>query len=324
MISIPEAVDLLRDPKLAAEMNFSDIDEERLNVLLCKVTPEAANAVKQQIRKQKCKEEDNCFSTVRMQSGFDSFNFNEEFFGDPSFLTEDPYGYTFPNNNFEMGFRQLQATFMDNSDDWDELDEMIEHAKEKKASKEHEKVLFSAESSESSSSLFNPGSEPIRLPREGEKRTSYERMRRSEREALGLRPLGDRYISPTRLGYKRNSPRAPAEVTSPLRDKKTSLDTLPKIVSLDTLPKLNDFLRTSRKYRGIENKDNFCYMISVIQALYHIPEIKKAVHEVDIQQVKETKREGVNALQSIFKHLDRFIHQTETGKLSIAVFHPLF
>jgi hypothetical protein len=314
MISIPEAVDLLGDPNLAGEMNFSDIDEERLNVLLCKVSPEAANAVRQQIRKQKCKEEDICFQTVRMQSGFDSFNFNEEFFGDPSFLTEDPYGYTFPNNNLEMGFRQLQATFMDNADDWDELDAMIEHVKEKKASKDHEKVLFSAESSESSSSLFAPSSEPIRLPREAEKRTSYDRMKRAEKEALRLRPLGDRYVSPTRLGYKRNSPRTPVDVASPSRGKKTSLDALPKIGSLDTLPKLNDFLKTSRRYRGIENKDNFCYMISVIQALYHIPEIKKAVLELDIQQVKESKRGGVDALQGIFKHLDRFIHSTETGK----------
>lgn len=317
MISIPEAVDLLRDPKLAGEMNFSTIDEDRLNVLLCKVSPEAAHAVKQQIHKQKCKEDSaNCFLTVPMKTGFDSYSFTDDFFGNPSFVGEDVYGYTFPNNNnnFEMGFRQLQATFMDNTDDWEELDELIEKSKAKKAGKE--KTMPATATSESNPSPFLFSNEPTRFPKESEGRTAYDRMRRVEKESLRIRALKeDDYGSPTKIDLNGISPRTAGSLLSP--GKRISLDIGPTN-SLESIPRQTEFLRTSRKYRGIDNKDSFCYMISVIQALYHIPDIRRVILELDVEQAKEKNKAGVGALQNIFKHLDRFIHQSDTGKTDIA------
>lgn len=115
----------------------------------------------------------------------------------------------------------------------------------------------------------------------------------------------DRYVSPTR--------QAPAE------RRRISRESSNGRLSRETLLKQTRAVRSSERYRGINNPDNLCYLISVIQALYHLPGVRSALENGDDMAVSAKKRQAVKALRNVFERLGRLADLPNTEQLLQAV-----
>lgn len=138
------------------------------------------------------------------------------------------------------------------------------------------------------------------------------RRRASSSELIdaGYRELGnDRFASPTRP--------QPAQRKAISRENSAGSGRLGQSVLLKAQKTASN---PSEKYRGIRNNDNLCYIIAVVQALFHIPALTNAMALVEPSEAKLSKRPALMALWRLFDNLGKFVDRpTDMKKLGAAL-----
>lgn len=159
----------------------------------------------------------------------------------------------------------------------------------------------------------------------------------------GFREIGtDRLVSPPphrntdlrrrSLGRRGRSPERPSSQYDPYANYRSSevypMSTMShsmshgsKTASSKREPVINK--DWSKKHRGIKNAGNTCYISSVIQALFHIPQIKNALQSVSLDEVPFTKRQPFQQLQKVFDELDKFVYDGHPKGASFLAANPV-
>lgn len=125
------------------------------------------------------------------------------------------------------------------------------------------------------------------------------RRRASSNELIdaGYRELGsDRFASPTRAH--------PEHRKAIGRENSAGSGRLSQAVLLKAQKAASN---PSEKYRGIRNNDNLCYIIAIVQALFHIPAVTNAMALVEPSETKLSKRPALMALWRLFDNLGKFV-----------------